>query len=275
MNSPSTDTGTLLQELRLNLIPGIGPRIQQNLRNHLGSAEAILSSSKDQLVQVPGVGPKLAQSILDSRDPEPAQKELEQCQEAGYSIILKGTPEYPRLLEEFDDSPHLLYVNGDIQTRDELAVAIVGARHCSPYGLQQAEKLATGLALAGVTVISGLARGIDAAAHRAAIRAGGRTIAVTATGLNTVYPPEHKELAEEISANGAILTEFFLDQKPLPGLFPQRNRIISGLSVGVIIIEASQKSGSLHTARHAMEQGRKSSPFRDASTVLSAKDVIT
>lgn len=247
----------LLHELRLSLIPGVGPRAQQNLRNHLGNAESILAASKDQLEQVPGIGPKLAQGILAAKNLDTARKELEECQSAEFSLVMKGTSGYPRLLEEVEDSPHLLYVNGELLEQDELAVGIVGARHCSPYGLQQAEKLATGLALAGVTVVSGLARGIDGAAHRAALKAGGRTIAVTATGLKTVYPPEHKELADEISRQGAILTEFSLNQKPLPGLFPQRNRIISGISLGVIIIEASAKSGSLHTARHAMEQGRE------------------
>ncbi len=259
MNSTHPDSvdSLLLHEIRLSLIPGVGPRAQQNLRNHLGNAESILSASREQLQQVPGVGPKLANSIQDSRDFEIASKELEECRDSGFSLVMKGTPEYPRLLEEVGDSPQLLYLDGEILEQDELAIGIVGARHCSPYGLQQAEKLATGLALAGVTVVSGLARGIDGAAHRAALKAGGRTIAVTATGLKTVYPPEHKELAEEISKQGAILTEFHLNQKPLPGLFPQRNRIISGLSIGVIIIEASKKSGSLHTARHAMEQGRE------------------
>ncbi|MEZ6046331.1 MAG: DNA-processing protein DprA [Planctomycetaceae bacterium] len=151
----------------------------------------------------------------------------------------------------------MLYYKGDIQPTDGLAIAIVGSRRCTPYGLDQARKIAGGLARAGITVVSGLARGIDAAAHRGALEAGGRTLAVFATGLGTVYPPEHKDLAGQVEEQGALITESCFDQLPIAGLFPQRNRIISGLSLGVILIEASRKSGSLHTARHAMEQGRE------------------
>ncbi|MFQ5734943.1 MAG: DNA-processing protein DprA, partial [Planctomycetaceae bacterium] len=146
---------------------------------------------------------------------------------------------------------------GTLEPADAVAVAIVGSRRCTLYGRQQAERLAAGLANAGVTVVSGLARGIDGTAHQAAIDAGGRTLAVTATGLATVYPPEHADLAEEITRRGAVVSEFPLDQAPTPGLFPQRNRIISGLSLGVVIVEAARRSGALHTARHAMEQGRE------------------
>jgi DNA processing protein len=161
------------------------------------------------------------------------------------------------MLSEICDPPHVLYCRGEIQSRDRLAIAIVGARRCTVYGRQQAERLADGLARAGVTIVSGLARGIDASAHRGALAAGGRTFAVMATGLAQLYPPEHAGLADEVAASGALLSESRLDQVPVAGLFPQRNRIISGLSLGVIIVEASRKSGALHTARHAMEQGRE------------------
>jgi DNA processing protein len=161
------------------------------------------------------------------------------------------------MLAEVPYPPSLLYVRGDFAERDAMAVAIVGARHCTPYGLRMAEKLGASLARVGLTVVSGLARGIDAAAHRGALRAGGRTIAVLANGLAQIYPPEHEGLAREVAASGAVMTESPMRQEPIAGLFPQRNRIISGLSLGVVVVEANPRSGSLATARHAMEQNRE------------------
>lgn len=247
----------LLDALRLSLIPGIGPRLQQTLLSNFGSPAGIFAASVQELQQVDGIGPKLSAAITAHRDPAAALRELERCRQAGIGLLLKGTANYPRMLAEICDAPPVLYCRGQLEARDELAVAIVGSRHCSVYGRQQAERFASSLARAGITVISGLARGIDAAAHRGALDASGRTIAVAATGLAQVYPPEHKELAAQIAENGAVVCESSLDQEPIPGLFPQRNRIISGLSLGVIIIEATRTSGALHTARHAMEQGRE------------------
>jgi DNA processing protein len=166
-------------------------------------------------------------------------------------------PEYPTLLAEIPDPPYILFCRGTTEARDALSVAIVGSRRCTLYGRQQAERLAGALARAGMTIVSGLARGIDAAAHRGAIEADGRTLAVLANGLGSIYPPEHKSLSEEVSQHGALLSELPIDFVPLPGLFPQRNRIISGLSLGVIVVEAARNSGALHTVRHAMEQGRE------------------
>ena len=148
-------------------------------------------------------------------------------------------------------------MKGQFEPVDQVSVAVVGSRRCTAYGRRMCELLAGGLARAGLTVISGLARGIDGVAHRSALAAGGRTIAVLATGVNRIYPPEHAELASEITRFGAIVTEARLDQGPLPGLFPQRNRIISGLSLAVVVVEAARRSGALHTARHAIEQGRE------------------
>lgn len=249
-------SGDLLDALRLHLVPGIGPRTTQTLLEAFGSPARALAATEAELLSVDGVGPKLARAVRAARGSNEAIAELTRCREIGANVIARGTEGYPHLLAEIPDAPAVLYSRGELLPQDEIAVAIVGSRRCTYYGISQAEKIAGGLARAGLTVISGLAKGIDAAAHRAALTAGGRTLAVTATGLETVYPCEHVELADQVAAQGAILTEFKLSQKPLAGLFPQRNRVISGLSLGVIVIEASRKSGALHTARHATEQNR-------------------
>lgn len=187
---------------------------------------------------------------------EQAQQELTEARERGINILPIASPAYPASLKELCDAPPILYVNQELIEADTLAIAIVGSRHCTHYGRTQATQFAAGLARAGIVVVSGLARGIDAAAHRGALDAGGRTIAVCAPGLTKIYPPEHKDLAREITGQGALISESPLHRGPQKGLFPQRNRVIAGLSLGVIIVEAGRKSGALHTARHAMEQNR-------------------
>lgn len=247
----------LLNRLRLNLVNGVGPRLQTELLRVFGTPGAVLAASGEQLLQVEGIGPKLSAAISAARNGEEAARELERCRAAQVRLVCRGDGDYPRMLAEICDAPPVLYCRGDITPADEIAIGIVGSRKCTLYGRQQAERLAAALARAGMTVVSGMARGIDAAAHRGALAAGGRTIAVCATGLANVYPPEHTELAREIVTAGAVVSESPLDRGPSPGIFPQRNRIISGLSLGVILIEASRQSGALHTARHAMEQGRE------------------
>jgi len=246
----------LLAALRMNMIPGIGPRIGQLLCETFGSPEKVLSANVDALRQVPGVGPKLARAVQNAPDSSAAILEWERCRNWGVRLILRDEDDYPAMLAEICDPPNILYCRGSLLPRDRLAVGIVGSRRCTIYGRRQAERLAGVLARAGVTIVSGLARGIDAAAHRGALAAGGRTIAVMATGLANIYPPEHVDLAEQVAGQGALVSESPLGQSPIAGLFPQRNRIISGLSLGVVLVEASRKSGALHTARHAMEQGR-------------------
>lgn len=246
----------LLDQIQLNLIQGVGPRIRRSLLDQFGTPSQILNAPRQDLLNVPGIGEKLANAIIYRTAKSTAEEELQRCRAAGYQLLFEESDDYPSLLREMPDPPALLYCKGEILPEDELAVAIVGSRKCTHYGLQQAEKMAAALARAGVTVVSGLARGIDQAAHRGALKAGGRTIAVMATGLSHIYPPEHRELSEQVSTQGALVTEFPLDQAPVAGLFPQRNRIISGLSMGVLLIEAGRKSGALHTARHAYEQGR-------------------
>lgn len=246
----------LIDLLRLNLVSGLGPRLYSLLLARFGSPGAILAASGSELLEVDGVGPKLSSAIVLARSSDEAERELDAARAQGVELLVRGTATYPRLLQEICDAPPLLYCRGTLLPADELAVAIVGSRQCTLYGRQQAERFAAALARAGLTVVSGLARGIDAAAHRGALSAGGRTMAVSATGLNSIYPPEHADLATDIAAQGALLSESPLDRGPSRGIFPQRNRIISGISLGVIIIEANRKSGALHTARHANEQGR-------------------
>lgn len=238
------------------MVPGVGPRTQRNLLDRFGSPDAVLNASAGDLSTVSGVGPKLIRAITDARLDDRAPGEINEAEENRIDIITQDHGDYPRPLMELPDSPLLLYRRGATYERDELAVAIVGSRNCTLYGRQQAEKIASALARAGITIISGLARGIDAAAHQGAIKAGGRTIAVLGSGLLNIYPPEHKELAADVAGSGAVISEFPLHQRPSRGLFPQRNRIISGMSLAVLLIEARARSGALHTARHAMEQGR-------------------
>jgi DNA processing protein len=247
----------LTHALRLALVPGVGPRTRQALLRRFGSAEAVLAAAPSQLREVPGVGPKLTRNIVAAGDEIDAEAEIALCRAHGVAILTESDERYPRLLREIPDPPGVLFVKGDLQPQDTLAIAIVGTRHATRYGLQQADRLAAGLARAGLTIVSGLARGIDAAAHRGALSAGGRTLAVLASGLLNVYPPEHKELATQIIAQGALLSEAPTSALPLSGTFPQRNRIISGLALGALIVEAGQRSGALITARHAMEQGRE------------------
>ena len=246
----------LLDELCLHLVPGVGPRTHQSLLDHFATANEVLSSTSIQLQQVSGINQKLANAITQAKATIDAKQELSRCRELGIDLLLRSSEQYPRMLLEICDAPSVLYCKGRLNPEDELAIGVVGSRRCTIYGKQQAERLAGALARSGVTIVSGLARGIDAAAHRAALAAGGRTIAVSATGLANVYPPEHLELFDQIVKQGAALSESHLDQKPVAGIFPQRNRLISGLSIAVIVVEASRNSGVLHTTRHAMEQGR-------------------
>lgn len=243
--------------LRLALVPGVGPLTRKKLLERFGSPEAVLSAAPSDLRSVERVGPKVCRGIATARADIDVDGELELCRENGIDILDEADGGYPASLREIPDPPGVLFVRGKLQASDAMAVGIVGSRHATHYGLAQAERLAGALARAGLTVVSGLARGIDAAAHRGALAAGGRTIAVLASGVLNIYPPEHVELAVEVAADGAVISESPPKFGPLAGMFPQRNRIISGLSLGVIVVEASTRSGALITARHAMEQGRE------------------
>jgi len=274
--SPDEDR-ELIDVLRLNLVPGLGPRTYQLLLEYFGSPREILNASISKLQEVQNVGPKLAMSIVTHGTEAAAKEELHRAQAAGISLRIRNTPGYPSALGRIPDPPTVIYCKGTLLDADGLAVGVVGSRHCTAYGRQQTKRLAQSLATMGITVVSGLARGIDAEAHKGALEAGGRTIAVCATGMNMVYPPEHVDLAAAISKQGCLLTESPMEQTPKSGLFPQRNRIISGISLGVVLIEAGRSSGALHTARHAMEQNREvfAMPGRvDSEASLGCLDLI-
>jgi len=247
----------LIDAVRLALVSGVGPRHRQDLLARFGSPVAVLAASRDELQQVQGIGPKIAARIVAARTEIDAEAELALAAEHGIDVLADVDDAYPRPLRQIHDPPGVLFRRGSFLPQDELAVAIVGTRHATRYGLAQAERLAGGLARVGFTIVSGLARGIDAAAHRGAMAAGGRTIAVLASGLLEIYPPEHDRLADEVAAAGCLLSEAPPRMIPLSGAFPQRNRIISGLGVGTIVVEAADRSGALITARHAYEQGRE------------------
>lgn len=254
-DSPSSDE-TLTACISLLRIRGLGPRLITELLDQFGAPESIFQQPRSRLLQVPGVGSKIADQIVRF-DHQEAVDYLGRCRQLDVQLYRPSDEHYPDSLRQITDSPPLLHCRGTLQSEDHLAIGIVGSRRCSPYGIRHADRLASGLVRAGFTVVSGLARGIDAAAHRGALKAGGRTLAVLATGVETIYPPEHQELAEQIISQGALVSECPLDQTPQRGLFPQRNRVISGLCQAIIIVEATRKSGALHTARHAMDQGRE------------------
>ena len=243
--------------LCLHMIPGVGPRVFGDLIGRFGSAVNALGAAPTDIRDVPGIGPGLLAKIVAAQDDLKIFEQLEICRENDIQIYDQTSQHYPAQLKEIYDPPSILFGRGQLQPIDSLSIAIVGSRHATHYGKTVAENLARGLSLAGFTIVSGLARGIDAAAHRGALKAGGRTIAVLGGGLLKMYPPEHAELAAEISHQGAVLSEALPMNAPKSGSFPQRNRIVTGLSLGLIVVEAGDRSGALISARLAMEQGRE------------------
>jgi DNA processing protein len=247
----------LVDSVRLSLVSGVGPLLRKALIERFGTPAAILAASRSDLQNVDKIGPKIAARIAAAKDEIDAELELAIAAEHGIDVVTESSDDYPRTLRTIHDPPGVLFRRGNPNPQDEMAVAIVGTRHATRYGIAQAERLAASLARTGFTVVSGLARGIDAAAHRGAIAAGGRTIAVLASGLLEIYPPEHEKLADEVAQNGYLVSESPPRMVPISGAFPQRNRIISGLSLGTIVVEAAERSGALITARHAYEQNRE------------------
>ena len=250
------DDAALIDAIRLSLVDGVGPITRQALVARFGSPSAVFAAAPSDLRMVEGVGSKTLTNLLKARHDEAATNELLRCREQQVRILVREAGDYPRPLTNIPDPPSVLYMRGTIEPCDTLAIAIVGTRHASTYGARHAERFAAALSRAGYTIVSGLARGIDAAAHRGAIGAGGRTLAVLGSGVLNIYPPEHVKLADEVIAHGALLSEVPPLAPPLGYTFPQRNRILTGLSLGVLVIEAGDRSGALISARHAMEQGR-------------------
>lgn len=240
----------------LKFVDGVGNLHFRTLVDALGSPRSVFGASLERLEAIQGIKKKTAQSIKGFRDWKRADREAELLKRTGVSVLTYQDRDYPGLLLNIYDFPPLLYVRGEIRESD-INVAVVGSRAASTYGKFIAERLARDLAYGGATIVSGLARGIDAAAHRGALSARGRTIAVLGCGIDVTYPAENEELYRKIPQCGAIVTEFPFGTPPKGSNFPARNRIISGLSLGVVIIEASEKSGSLITASMALEQGRE------------------
>lgn len=240
----------------LNQIEGIGPVRVRALCAALGSPEAVLSAPERDLAAVRGIGPKVAENIVTQRGGLDAGREEAAAARLGARLVTPLDAEYPAPLKNIYDPPLCLYVRGTLVPKDEQALAVVGTRRASHYGMAQAERLSYQVAKAGFTVVSGLARGIDTAAHRAALKAGGRTLAVLGGALDKLYPPENRELAEEIAGHGALLSEFPLGREPDRTTFPYRNRVVSGLAKGVLVVEAGLDSGAMNTAEQALEQGR-------------------
>lgn len=240
--------------IALNMIPGLGPITVRALIDSLGSPQAVFEASGDQLLSVRGIGPQLQSQILTQRAALDPQLECARAAELGAHLVTPLDDEYPELLRAIYDPPLPLYVRGSLELSHGLA--IVGSRKATHYGLNVVDRMAYQLSQTGFTIVSGLARGIDTAAHRGALKAKGRTVAVLGGALDQLYPPENAELADAIARRGALISEYPLGRPADRRTFPYRNRIISGLSKGVLVVEAGCKSGSLHTADAALEQGR-------------------
>jgi len=241
----------------LNLIEHVGPIRLRQLLEHFGEAPEILRASRQQLLQVRNIGEETAEAIANWEKTIDVNGELKRIGEFGCRIVAQADAEYPELLRQIYDPPILLYVKGQLLPKDKNAVAMVGSRMTTHYGMEAARRLAYQLAYVGVTVVSGAARGIDSAAHQGALSGKGRTIAVLGTGINLVFPSENRELYERIASNGALITQFPFNRKPDKQSFPIRNRIVAGMTLGTVVVEANLTSGALITANFAVEYGRQ------------------
>jgi DNA processing protein len=240
----------------LNMVEGIGYIRFKALLDEFKDPRNIFKAPISRLKSIKSIGTGIAEAIKNAYSKYDIDKEVGLIKGAGVKIVTLFDSEYPECLRTIYDPPILLYIKGDFRKEDELSIAIVGSRRCTYYGLNMAEKIASELVKCNVVIISGLARGIDTAAHKGAVKNNGRTIAVLGNGLGSIYPVENKELAERILHNGLLVSEFPMEAKPYKKNFPRRNRIISGLSKGLLVVEAAKKSGALITADFALEQGR-------------------
>src|SRR5258708_30788430 len=240
----------------LNLIEHVGPVRVRQLLECFGEAPAILKASRQQLLRVHGIGEETAQAIASWEKTIDLDGELKRITDFGCGILTQTDEDYPELLRQIYDPPIVLYVSGQLTSKDKNAVAMVGSRQTTHYGLEAARKLAYQLAYVGVTVVSGAARGIDTASHQGALSAKGRTVAVLGTGINIIFPPENRELFERIAANGAVITQFPFNRQADKQSFPIRNRIVAGMTLGTVVVEANLTSGALITSHFAPEHRR-------------------
>lgn len=253
MNIPDEE---LLYWLALTEVKGVGARRAALLIRAMGSPRRVFEASQGEILSINGMSRKVAEEIKRFNDWEMLRGRVQRCREEGISIITLSSPEYPALLREIPDPPPVLYVHGELADDDRFSVAIVGPRVPTDYGRRVAAMMAGELVRCGLTIVSGMARGIDTTAHLAAIKNGGRTIAVLGSGIDVPYPPENKGLMKRIAEAGAVISEFPPGTGPERENFPKRNRIISGLSLGVLVVEATRDSGALITARCGLEQDR-------------------
>ena len=243
--------------IALNLIEGVGPVRARSLLEHFGDAPKILAATKSQLLRVQNIGEDTAENISTWEKSIDLAGELKRIADFGCHVLIQSDENYPPSLREIYDPPLVLYCKGELTAKDKNAVAMVGSRMTTHYGLETARKLAYQLAYTGVTVVSGGARGIDTAAHQGALSGKGRTIAVLGTGINLIFPTENAELFERIAANGAVITQFPFNRPADKQTFPIRNRIVAGMTLGTVVVEANATSGALITANMAVEAGRQ------------------
>lgn len=242
--------------LGFNLVKGIGAVRLQNLIQHFGSVENAWEAEAPELARA-GLSPRIVERLLQVRQGTDLERLWERIQSQGIQMLTWEDESYPSRLREIEQPPPVLYVRGELLAEDSWAVAVVGTRRVTPYGRQVSEEVAAVLAANGITVVSGLARGVDAVAHTAALKAGGRTLAVLGCGVDRIYPPEHRALAGQVMAHGALISDYAPGTPPESANFPPRNRIIAGLSAATIVVEAGETSGALITAEFAAEQGRE------------------
>jgi DNA processing protein len=263
----------VLPLLRLLSVPQVGPQRVRLLVSHFGSAGAVFRAKRSELAVVEGIDDKIARAVLERSDPRFAEQEAERAVRFGVRLMTYWDGDYPELLRAIHDPPVLLYVKGPLDWSRFTGVAVVGTRFPTSTGRQVAESLSEQLSEAGLTVVSGLARGVDTAAHRGALRGPGSTVAVTGSGIDVVYPPENNRLYLDILGRGAVVSEFHMGAPPEPPHFPKRNRIISGLCRAVLVVEAGNRSGALLTADLALEQNRD--VFAVPGSVASPKSAGT
>jgi DNA processing protein len=240
----------------LKSTPGVGNLLFRRLIDAFGTPERVLAASRQQLERVEGISSRLSAAIRRHKTPDGVYREIDQLEHSKFQVVTQNDETYPQLLLHIPDPPPLLYIYGRLE-RSPNPIAVVGSRMATAYGRSTTRQISAELVQLGMVIISGMARGVDTCAHQGALSAGGKTVAVLGSGLMRIYPPENRKLFEKIAESGAVLSEFALNARPEAAHFPQRNRIISGMSWGTLVVEAAQRSGSLITARLAAEQGRE------------------